>query len=199
LDTYKIAIGTQQYIKASVASGQPFQFNQTDLTAFIQNVILSNICFQAGTPIDLDQGTIPIEQIDPAIHTINGKKIITITKTFSRDKFLVCFEKHALYLNCPNKRTIMSGAHKLFYQVGMVEAAHFVGKFRGVKLIKYDGEVLYNVLMENHEPMMVNNLICETLHPNNRMAIIHNILSALPPEDHAAIINKVNYDTIKQG
>ena len=38
--------------------------------------------------------------------------------------------------------------------------------------IKYHGETLYNVLFDKHDKMMVNNLICETLHPANIMAKI---------------------------
>ena len=29
--------------------------------------------------------------------------------------------------------------------------------------------------MENHDKMVVNNLICETLHPENGIAILYNI------------------------
>ena len=32
---------------------------------------------------------------------------------------------------------------------------------------------MYNVLMESHEKMMINNLICETLDPSNIMAKIY--------------------------
>ena len=37
--------------------------------------------------------------------------------------------------------------------------------------------MLYNVLMEEHDKMVVNNLICETLHPENGMdeAILNSL------------------------
>jgi hypothetical protein len=39
-----------------------------------------------------------------------------------------------------------------------------------VRHVKYTGEVLYNVIMEEHDMMMVNNLLCETLDPCNALA-----------------------------
>jgi hypothetical protein len=41
-----------------------------------------------------------------------------------------------------------------------------------VSKIPYNGETLYNVLLKKEDKMMVNNLICETLSPNNIMAKI---------------------------
>jgi ornithine carbamoyltransferase len=47
------------------------------------------------------------------------------------------------------------------------------GKFENVIKVKYTGEILYNVLMEEYSQMRVNNLICETLHPNNIIAKLY--------------------------
>jgi hypothetical protein len=54
----------------------------------------------------------------------------------------------------------------------MIKANEFIGKYINIYKIKYTGEILYNVIMENHSIMSVNNLICETLHPDNKIAII---------------------------
>ena len=67
---------------------------------------ISNICFPANTPITTDQGIIPIDKINTKFHTINGNKIIAITKTISKDKHLVCFDKHSLKINYPNKKIV---------------------------------------------------------------------------------------------
>ncbi len=40
--------------------------------------------------------------------------------------------------------------------------------------VKYNGELLYNVLLDKHDKMIVNNLICETLDPNNGIAIMYS-------------------------
>lgn len=133
----------------------------------------STICFPAGTPIHCDQGIIPIETINSLKHTINNKPIVDITKTITGDKYLVGFKKNALGLNYPNDNTIMSQEHKIYYKGTMRDAKSFLGKFEGVKKVKYTGEILYNVLMEDYSKMRVNNLTCETLDPNNIIAKLY--------------------------
>jgi hypothetical protein len=54
----------------------------------------------------------------------------------------------------------------------MVKANELVEVCEGVTRIPYSGETLYNVLMEKHDNMMINNVICETLDPKNIMAKI---------------------------
>lgn len=152
----------------------------------------SNICFPKGTLISCNQGEIPIEQINSDIHTIRGKQIVAITKTKLTNKYLICFEKDALGTNIPSKKTIMSENHKLFYNGKMIKALQFVNKFEKVTKIKYTGETLYNVLMENHYKMMVNNLICETLDPQHDIAKIHFILKNLNSIEQIKFIQEYN-------
>ena len=127
-----------------------------------------------GTPIRTDQGYIHIEKINPDIHTIRNKPIVGITQSvYASDKYLICFEKDSLGNNIPSERTVMSMNHKVFYKGNMKKAKEFVGKVENVKQIDYKGEILYNVLMEEHDKMMVNNLICETLDPISDIAKIY--------------------------
>ena len=153
---------------------------------------ISNTCFPAGTLISCNQGFIPIELINPDIHTIRGKKIVTITKTIIQNKYLICFEKGSLGNNIPNRQTIMSKNHQLFYNGKMIKAAQFADKFENVKKIKYTGEVLYNVLMENHDKMVVHNLICETLNPEHDLAKLHTILKDMSSSNKIKFIQKYN-------
>ena len=67
----------------------------------------------------------------------------------------------------------MTKEHKVFYQDKLVPAYKFLNVSGEIKRVKYNGETLYNVLMEKHEVMNVNNLICETLHPDNLIAKIY--------------------------
>jgi hypothetical protein len=143
------------------------------IVAFVTNNQNGNICFPANTPIQTDQGIVAIQKINPNIHTINNKAIVDITKTITPDKYLVCFSKNALGTNYPTKQTIMSKEHKVLYNGQMIEAKKFVGKFSLVFKVEYTGEVLYNVLMEDHYKMRVNNLICETLDPNHYIAKLY--------------------------
>jgi len=135
---------------------------------------ISNICFPAGTLISTDQGEISIEKIIPFENTINNKNIKAITKTISHDTYLVCFDKNALGNNYPNKKTIISKEHKILYKGKMIEAYKFLGHFERVQKVNYNQEILYNVLMEKYEKIKVNNIICETLHPNNIIAKLYN-------------------------
>jgi len=154
--------------------------------------IISNICFPAGTLITTDQGDIPIETIIPDIHTIRNKKIINIIKTISLEKHVVCFDKDALYNNVPSKTTLLTKNHKLFYKGKMIEACKFVGHFDSIYEVKYNGEVLYNILMENYDKMLVNNLLCETLDPENNIAKIYKYLKNCNYTEYEKLINKHN-------
>ena len=159
---------------------------------------ISNICFPATTPIMCNQGNIPIEQLNPEIHTIRGKKIVGITKTVSQDKYLICFEKDALQENIPSKRTIITENHKIFYKGEMKKAGLFLNDYEKVRKVKYTGEVLYNVLLEEHEKMMVNNLICETLDPKNTIAKLYKTLVNLNEKQQNEVISHFNEYVIKK-
>jgi hypothetical protein len=132
--------------------------------------IISDVCFPAGTRVRTDQGVVRIEQLNPDIHTIRKKHIVAITKTMSNEKHLISIEKDSLFENVPSEKTIISRKHKIFYQGKMYPADYFVDKFKGVEKVKYHGETLYNVLLETHEKMIVNNMLVETLHPENGVA-----------------------------
>ena len=161
------------------------------LTDDITNPIpISNICFPAGTPIQTNQGEIAIEKIDTKVHTIRNKKIVDITKTISPDKYLVCIEKDALGNNIPSQETKISKNHCIYYNGKMIKAKDLLGD--KVSKVKYNGEVLYNVLLEEHDKMVVNNLICETLHPDNCIAQLSTVMRMLPNEEKKQLINKVN-------
>ena len=159
--------------------------------------VISNICFPAGTQIVTNQGKISIEKLQPNVHTIRNKPIVGITQTITLDKNLVCFEKDSLGPNIPSEKTIISKNHGIFYKGKMMKAKDFVGEFDNVYKVKYTGEVLYNVLMEEHDKMMVNNLICETLHPENNMAKIYMVLQKLSPKGQEELIRGCNEHIVK--
>jgi hypothetical protein len=167
-----------------------------DSTASI--LLVSNICFPAGTLITTDQEIIAIEKIIPEVHTIDDKKITAITKTISSNDFLVCFEKHALGNNIPSRKTIMTHIHEVFYNGKMRKAIDFIDTYENVYKVKYRGEILYNVLMEKHDKMEVNNMICETLNPQNRIASLYSLIKNLSPEEQRRICKEYNELKIKK-
>ena len=157
-----------------------------------QPILVSNICFPAGTLIATNQGTVPIEKINPEIHTIRNKPILGITRTVTQDKSVVCFEKDSLGSNIPSQQTVMTKKHGILYKGKMRKAEGFVGNDKITK-VAYNGEILYNVLMEEHDKMVVNNIICETLHPENDIAKLYKLCKNLNSEERQQLVH--NYNT----
>ena len=156
-----------------VFAGQNFYIGSVASTVPTPTPIISNICFPAGTPIQTDQGRIPIEQIDVRINTIGQKAIRHITQTVTLDQYLILFLKNSLGRNCPSANTIMTKDHQIEYNGQLVPAERFLNFSREVKKVKYSGEILYNVLLAQHGIMTVNGLQCETLHPENLIAKLY--------------------------
>jgi hypothetical protein len=173
--------------------GETYEFNKS--TALVPNWLdspIADICFAASTPIITDQGIISIEKVNPKLHTINNKKVVAITKTVSLDNYLVCFEKNALGDNVPSEKTVVSKEHLIYNNGRMIKAVEFIGKYKNVHKIKYNGDILYNVLLEKYDKILVNNLICETLHPHNAVAKWHTLLNKLSAEEQSKIVKMHN-------
>lgn len=157
--------------------------------------MIADPCFPANTPITTDQGIIAIQNIIPNRHTINGNAIRHVTKTISTDDYLVCFKPHSLAVNVPSKKTFISPHHKIYYSGKLVDAHKFIG-IKGVEAVAYSGEILYNILEDNYSLMKVNNIVCETLDPNNVVARLYN--SNLGEEYKKKIISTANHTTKKR-
>ena len=153
---------------------------------FLTNILESSpppiqgtVCFPAGTLVKCDQGIIEIQKLKPRVNTLHGLPIVAITDTYSMDKEMVCIEKDALRKNYPNQTTLISPRHKVYYKGKMKAAFRLVESHKGVSFVKYDGEKLYNVLLDVYGTMSVNGLVCETLHPANPIAKIYRASMAL--------------------
>jgi hypothetical protein len=154
-----------------------------------------NVCFPANTLVLTNLGYIPIAKINPSIHHIRNKKIVAVTKTVTNDKHLVRIGKNALGEHYPSNTVYSSRNHKVFYKGQMVKAKHLVDLVENVSLVPYNGEPLYNILLEQHEKMQVNNLIVETLHPEHKVAKLYIILTMLSPAEKTDLIRLYNkYD-----
>jgi hypothetical protein len=125
------------------------------------------ICFPSGTPVTTDQGDIKIELLNKNVNTINGKRIVDITETGPKFENLICFEKDSLGNNTPSMKTEMTPDHCVLYNGKFMKAIEVAEICENVYSIPFIQEKLYNVLMEKHDTMMVNNLCCETLNPDN--------------------------------
>lgn len=165
-------------------------YKYTEDEVIPDTIPISNICFTEDMPINTDQGIFLIKNINPYIHTIRNRSIISVTKTITHDNYLVCFEKHSLSYNYPYDKTVMTSGHKIFYKGNLIEAGKFLGKFDNVYKVKYNGEILYNILMEKYDLIQINNFLCETLHPNNIISKIY--LSNIDDELKQKIVITMN-------
>jgi hypothetical protein len=111
-----------------------------------------------------------------------------VTKTISMEEELICIEKDCFAINSPNRKTVVSQNHKFLLNEELVKAKHL----NNVSKIPYNGEVLYNVLLEENSIMNVNNLLCETLDVNNVIALFYKSSMYTDEEKNmiAKIINK---------
>ena len=124
-----------------------------------------NIGLFEKSRIITDQGIVIVKNINPLYHTIDNEKIVALIQNVVNDKFLVHFSKHSLSRNYPNGSVVTSCHHKIKFRGMYIESCKFVGLFPKVTYVTYNGETLYNILMNNHSKISVNNIECETLDP----------------------------------
>jgi hypothetical protein len=142
------------------------------------NALNSNICFSEGSIVTTDQGDVEIQHIDITYHTVRNNKIIALTETQSVDDYLVKIKKNA-FGNVPIQDTETTGNHMIFNGVSMVRAKTLINGCT-IEKIPYRGLPLYNILLNQHDVMMVNGLVCETLNPENPIAKYYMLMDEHP-------------------
>ena len=160
------------------------------------DILTSFICFPGNTAITTDQGDIQIHEINTKIHTIKGKEILCVSKTVTKDNYLTVFEKDSLSKNVPSKKTVMSQRHMVYHN-GQSHESKYYTKYKNVNKIKYTGEILYNILLSKHSAIMVNNMPCETLHPESDIAVLSLILPKLSVINKSKLIKRCNAGKLK--
>ena len=168
-----------------------------------------NICFYMNTLIKTDQGDVEIQKLNPNKHTINNKTINKILTSTTTDNNLVCFTKNSLGFLKPSRDLIVTCNHEILFNDKLIQAGEFASgnikinnlysrrKSKGIKFIKYNNELLYNILMDNHEIIKANNVDCETLNPKNINANIS--LNVNKYEDQRFLFNLINNKDSKKG
>ena len=147
-----------------------------------------NICFAEDTFINTDQGIVKINKLTNE-NTINNNRVKAITMTKLTTNSMILIKKNAIQKNIPNKDTYISRDHKVLYNHRMVEAKHLVNKCKNIIIVPYDGKYLYNILLEKYKNIIVNNMVCETLDPNNILAKLSD--SEISIEKKQFILNKL--------
>jgi hypothetical protein len=148
-----------------------------DITTIIP--LISTICFPGHTLVKTDQGLIRFDNIDCSVNTINGYKITNVTRTTSSSKTMVCIPRGSFRTNVPNLDTEITHSHKVVYNGNLVCAGKLVGVVHGIHLIPYDGNPVYNIVLEDDGIMVVHNMLCETLSPTNLLNSINLYVSTL--------------------
>jgi hypothetical protein len=89
----------------------------------------------------------------------------------------------------------MSRNHRILHDGLMSKAKEYCKRYqhtRKVYEIQYNKELLYNVLLEEHGTMVINNMVCETLHPKNTLAKLYQVIDMLSPVDQKKLIKEYN-------
>ena len=153
------------------------------------HTIISDICFIKGTIVKTDQGFFSIEKITN--QTLYGKSI-TITKTKHYDPYLVKINAYALG-EFPTKDTYMSLKHHILLEKSIMARELINGDT--ITQVPYDGEPLYNVLVDTHTTMKVHGMLVETLDPNSIVGLFYR--SKLSPKQKNKMIKMINEEPIK--
>jgi len=186
-----------------------FKFYFNSIAGGQEEVVTQNICFYENTLIKTDQGDVEIKKLNQNTHTINNKQIKKITTSTISDDTLVCFTKHSLGYNKPDKDLIITCNHEILFNGKLIQAGEFASKnikinnlysnkhSKGINFINYNNELLYNILMDKHEIIYANNVECETLDPKNINANIY--LDVNKYEDQRFLFNLINNKNSEKG
>ena len=175
----RVAVGSHSYdIQGTPNIGQTrvFQYDSDNARwtqVLFDTILIADICFPKGTPIETDQGPVDIDLIDPKVHTMNqGDRIIAVTRTLSHDPWLVRIPKGLLGNGLPTRDTVISKNHKVMHEGRATRAIDL----EGIAKTPYNpGDTLYNLLLEYHSGMMVNGLLVETLDPDDIVAQVFKV------------------------
>ena len=145
--------------------------------------ILSPICFSGDCLVQTNSGLIRLDQVVAGKDTIRHIPIKCVTKTISRDKYLVKIKRFALKNGTPTRDVILSKNHKILHK-GKLVKAYRLACIDGVSYIDNNMVPLYNILLDQKCKgfMHVNGIECETLCPSNGIVKLYRSLSSVVPE-----------------
>lgn len=154
----------------AISSANSLTFNTGDTMIYwltfqiLNSPVTTPSCFRKGTIISTDQEDIKIENIVTGYNTINNKPIKRITSAYNTDGVIVKVDKGCLGENKPSNDLFSQKDHKL-----LISPFEFAGLLTNGKIsfiTSNSDEILYNVLLDSHEIMKVNNIEVETMNPD---------------------------------
>ena len=125
-----------------------------------------DLCFIAGTMIETDEGTIPIEEVTPS-NNIRGMSVSKVSKRLSQNT-LVIIKKDAFGVNRPNKDTMATDWHGIYVNDSDTQITRLFDLVDNKRVIKQPNIIkyIYNIeLKDKHSYMFANNLKVETVPP----------------------------------
>ena len=125
----------------------------------------SNICFLGHVLVETDQGKIPIKDITSK-NSIDKNRVVLVTKFRNRDNYMILFKKGSLETNVPSEDTHVSKNHLIFTRGYYIKAEKLINGINIKKDIRGHDRI-YNVLLKKHYKMKINNMVVETLNPDN--------------------------------
>lgn len=144
-------------------------------------------CFTGEALVRTDQGEIPIKTVTTK-HTINGKKIQGISKVMYTQEKVIHVEKNALGKNKPSQDTTVAPYHKFMIDGTLKMICEIVNNDT-IYYKKYDSEPLYNIILETHDIMEVNNVMVDTMNPKLLLSQLFN--GSLTERQRRKIINSI--------
>ena len=152
---------------------------------------ISNICFYGDASVLTNNGYKCISDLSLDNDKIHGQNIKFITKTVTEDKYVVLIKKGSILPNMPSHDTFITKEHKVLFKGNMIEARNLVNN-KDIIFVKYNGNTLYNVLLDGDGKMVVNGMIVETLSPDNNIAILHKMIANYSDQQKREIIKIFN-------
>jgi len=154
----------------------------------VESALVSNVCFPKDTMVLCDQGWFKIQELTNA-NTFGGFGLVAVTETVSKDDHLIEFNPNCFSVGSPCQTLRISKDH-LVLKAGNLEKASSLPE--GVK-VAYNGETLYNVLLEVHGLMNVQDVGCETLHPENSVAKYYRATVKPTVQEHDFVLKNEVY------
>jgi len=146
------------------------------------------MCFTGDVLAKTNQGLIKIENITKE-NTIDGKKIIGISKIIYSQSYIVTVKKDALGENKPSADINVAPYHLFLINNKLEPIANFINKDT-IFLRKYNNEYLYNIILEEQDIMEVNNMQVQTMDPKSLLAKIFD--GSQSPNQRKKIIDSLN-------
>ena len=117
------------------------------------------------------------------------KEIKGISKTFYSQNRVIQIEKNAFGKNKPSIKTIVAPYHKFLINGKLKMICNFING-ETIYYKKYRNFPLYNIILETHDLMIVNNITVESLNPSSLIAKVFD--GSLSKKKREFLINSIN-------